>query len=116
MIPGSVRPGLIPAGWSWPLISPPQEEDAAGAESEHAIVSLRRRQLRILRRIERDIADSDPGLDALYLGFARRTSGRDMRWVEMIDRRRRWLFFRRRPEPSPGERVKDRRAENWNDP
>jgi hypothetical protein len=79
-------------------------------------VSLRRRQLRILRRIERDIADSDPGLDALYLGFARRTGGRDMRWVEKIDRRRRWLFFRRRPEPSPGERVKDQSAENWNDP
>ncbi len=79
-------------------------------------MSLRRRQLRILRRIERDIADSDPGLDALYLGFARRTGGRDMRWVETMDHGRRWLFFRRRPEPSPGERVKDRSAENWNDP
>jgi len=79
-------------------------------------VSLRRRQLRILRRIERDIAGSDPGLDALYLGFARRTGGHDLRWVETIDRRRRWLFFRRQPELSPGERVKDPSAENWNDP
>ena len=50
--------------------------------------------------MERDIADSDPGLDALYLGFARRTGGHDLRWVETIDRKRRWLFFRRQPEPS----------------
>ena len=78
-------------------------------------MSLRRRQLRILGRIERDIADSDPSLDALYLGFARRTGGHDLRWVEKIDRRRRWLFFRRQPEPSPGERMKDPSAENWND-
>ena len=63
-------------------------------------MSLRRRQLRILRGLERDLADSDPGLDALFLGFARRTSGHDLRWVEKIDRRRRWLFFRRQPEPS----------------
>ena len=79
-------------------------------------MSLRRRQLRILRGMERELADSDPGLDALFLGFARRTNGHDMRWVEMIDRRRRWLFFRRQQEPGPGERMKDRSAENWNDP
>jgi hypothetical protein len=79
-------------------------------------VSLRRRHLRILRGMERELADSDPGLDALFLGFARRTNGRDMRWVEMIDRKRRWLFFRRRQAPSPGERMKDWSAENWNDP
>lgn len=79
-------------------------------------MSLRRRQLRILRGMERELADSEPGLDALFQGFARRTNGHDMRWVEMIDRRRRWRFFRRQPEPSPGERVKDRSAENWNDP
>ena len=79
-------------------------------------MSLRRRQLRILRGIERDISDSDPGLDALYLGFARRTGGQDMRWVEKIDHGRRWLFFRRRPEPALGEQVTDQSAENWNDP
>ena len=42
--------------------------------------------------MERELADSDPGLDALFLGFARRTSGHDMRWVEKIDRRRRGCF------------------------
>ena len=79
-------------------------------------MSLRRRQLRILRGMERELADSDPGLAALFLGFARRTSGRDMRWVEMIDRRRRWPFPRGRQAPSPPERMTDRSAEKWNDP
>jgi hypothetical protein len=80
-------------------------------------VSLRRRQLRILRGMERDLADSDPGLDALFLRFARRTTGHDMRWVEKIHaKQRRWLVFRRRPEPSAGEPVTDQSAENWNDP
>jgi hypothetical protein len=79
-------------------------------------VSLRRRQLRTLRRIESDLADSDPGLDALYRGFARRTSGCDMRWVEKIDRRWFRLFPRRRDERSLGDRIKDWTAENWNDP
>ena len=74
-------------------------------------MSLRRRQLRILRGMERELADSEPGLDALFQGFARRTNGHDMRWVEMIDRRRRWLFSRRQQEPSPAERMKDRSAE-----
>jgi hypothetical protein len=116
MICGPARPGLIRAGWSWPPVSPPPGEASEVPRREHFVVSLRRRQLRILRRIERDIADSDPGLDALYLGFARRTSGHDLRWVETVDRGRRWLFVRRRPEPSLGERVKDPSAEKWNDP
>jgi hypothetical protein len=79
-------------------------------------VSLRRRQLRILRGMERELADYEPGLDALFQGFARRTNGHDMRWVERIDRRRRWLFFRRQQAPSPAERMTDRSAEKWNDP
>ena len=117
MIPGPARPGLIPAGWSWPSISPPQGEDSAAPRREHFGVSLRRRQLRILRGLERGLADSDPGLEALFLGFARRTGGHDMRWVEKTDTsRRRWLIFRRRPEPGPAEPVRDQSAENWNDP
>ena len=82
---------------------------------DHAVVSLRRRQLRILRRIERDLAESDPSLDALYQGLARRTSGRDLRWLEKVDSRRFRIFSRRR-ERSLGERMKDWTAENWNDP
>ena len=81
-------------------------------------MSLRRRQLRILDRIERDLADSDPGLNAFYQGLARRTSGLDMRWVEKIDRRRR-IFprrSRRRRERNLGEQMKNWTSENWNDP
>jgi hypothetical protein len=62
---------------------------------EHAVVSLHRRQLRTLRRIERDLAASDPCLDAFYQGFARRTRGYDLRWLEEVDRRRFWIFSRR---------------------
>jgi hypothetical protein len=79
-------------------------------------VSLRRRQLRILDRIERDLADSDPGLAALFRGLARRTSGLDLRWVEKISPRRSWIFSRRRSDPSPGPRPRDiKRPEHWND-
>jgi len=74
-----------------------------------------RRWLRTLERIERDLAGSDPGLDALFRSFARRSGGRDMSWVEQIDRRRRWVFGRRR-DRGPTERMKDWIAENWNDP
>ncbi len=78
-------------------------------------MSLRRRQLRSLRSIERDLADSDPGLDALYLGFARRTNGCDLRWLEKIERRRFWIFSRRNEQGRSGP-VKDWTAKNRNDP
>jgi hypothetical protein len=118
MIGGPAASGIIRAGWSWPYISSSSGDFTGGRGREHDIVSLRRRQLRILRSMERDLADTDPGLDALYLGFARRTGGHDMRWVEKIDRRRR-IFprrSRRRRERNPGERIKNRTAGNWNDP
>ena len=80
-------------------------------------MSLRRRQQRILDRIERDLAHSDPGLHAFYSGLGRRTGGLDMRWVERIHRRRSGIFRRRRRrERSLGERAKNWTAENWNDP
>ena len=59
---------------------------------EHAIVTLRRRWLRTLEALERDVARSDPGLDALFRGFARRTGGPGVPWVEKIDRRRFWML------------------------
>ena len=80
-------------------------------------MSLRRRQQRILDLIERDLAHSDPGLFAFYQGLDRRVGGVDMRWVEMIHRRRFGNFpRRRRRERSLGERAKNWTAENWNDP
>ena len=78
-------------------------------------MSLRRRQLRTLRRIERDLADADPCLDDLYQGFARRTHGSDLRWLEKVDSRR-LRILPRRHKRSLGERMKDWTAENWNDP
>ncbi len=48
----------------------------------------RRGRLRALRRMEREIAESDPGLDALFSSFARRTWGREMPGTETIPARR----------------------------
>jgi hypothetical protein len=82
---------------------------------KHAIVNLRR-QLRTLRGIERDLAGSDPGLDAMFRSFARRTGGPGVPRVEKIDRRRFWVLGRRRRQRSLTDRMKDWTAENWNDP
>jgi hypothetical protein len=80
---------------------------------------MRRRSLRALQRIERDLAGSDPGLDALFRSFGRRRGGYDYSWVEQIDRSRRrmlGIFGRRRRERTLSERMKDRAAENRKDP
>ena len=65
--------------------------------------------------MERDLARSDPGLDALFRSFARRTRGYDLSWVEEISRRR-FLLFGRRRERKLTERTKDWTAENRPDP
>jgi hypothetical protein len=78
-------------------------------------MSSRRRWLRTLREIERDLAGSDRGLDALFRSFARSTGGCDMSWVEKVGRKR-FLLFGRRRERTLTERMKDRNAENWKDP
>ena len=82
-------------------------------------MTKRRRSLRALQRMERDLASSDPGLDALFQSFARRTRGWDMSWVEEVGRKRFVLFGilgRRRRERTLTERMKDWTAENWKDP
>ncbi|HUB23625.1 MAG TPA: hypothetical protein VMA97_14765 [Streptosporangiaceae bacterium] len=76
---------------------------------------MTRRLPRALRGIERDLAGSDPGLDALFRSFARRTGGRDMSWVERIGRKR-FLLFGRRRQRTLTERVRDWCDENWNEP
>jgi hypothetical protein len=65
--------------------------------------------------MERDLASSDPGLDALFRSFARRTRGYDLSWVEEIGRRR-FLLIGRRRERKLTERMKDWTAENRKDP
>ena len=76
---------------------------------------MRRRSLRVLQRMERDLASSDPGLDALFRSFARRTRGYDLSWVEEIGRKR-FLLFGRRRERKLTEWMKDWTAENRQDP
>jgi hypothetical protein len=93
----------------------PQRGKARGScGGQHALVNLRRRQQRVLRAIERDLSDSDPGLYAFFSLFAGRTGGCDLRWVEEIDRRRLWPW--RRGERRRSERMRDWYAEHWNDP
>jgi hypothetical protein len=116
---GPVRPEFMCAA-NLTALSPSSEEADACTAREHAGVSLRRRQLRTLRGIERDLADSDPGLDALYQGFARRTNGCDLRWLEKVEHRRfrpfsRRLFSRRNEQGRSGP-MKDWTAKNRNDP
>ena len=77
---------------------------------------MRRRSLRALQRIERDLACSDPVLDALFRSFGRRTRGCDLSWVERIDRRRLPWLGKRRRERTLTERMKDWTAGNWKDP
>ncbi len=48
----------------------------------------RRGRARTLRRIEREIAESEPGLDALFSSFTRRSWGREMPGTETIPARR----------------------------
>ena len=73
---------------------------------------MRRRSLRALREIERDLAGSDPGLDASFRSFARRTGGCDMSWVEKLDRRRLRMFRRRRHERTLTEPTGNRPTGN----
>jgi hypothetical protein len=123
------RPDLIPAGWCDPVAvpgagragfgSPRREEVARRWRGDYAVVTMRRRSLRALQRIERDLAGSDPGLDALFRAFSRRTRGYDLSWVEKVDRRPSLLsriFGRRRHERTLTERMKDGAADNWQDP
>jgi hypothetical protein len=75
-----------------------------------------RRLPRTLRRIERDLAGSDPGLDALFRSFLRSIGGCDMSWVEKVGRKRFLLFGPRRRQRTLTERIKGWCAENWTDP
>ncbi len=55
-------------------------------------MSSRRGQLRTLCEVERDIADSEPGLYAFFLSFNGRAAGREMPRTERLAvGRLRWL-------------------------
>ena len=79
-------------------------------------MSLRRSQLRALRGIERDLADSEPDLDALFGSFAPQGGRSKAPRMEKIGVRPLRIFARlwcRRPIT---ERMKDWSAQNWTDP
>jgi len=79
-------------------------------------VSLSRRQLRTLRGIERDLARSEPCLDAWFLSFAAGVRGSDMPQAERMPgwpSRTLGRFWR---GPRVSALVAAWHAENWGDP
>lgn len=79
-------------------------------------MSLRRRQQRVLRTIERELAASEPGLHAFFLSFNTRSGGTEMPRAEHVAR---WPFRtldRLWPGRNLTERAEDRCAENRDDP
>jgi len=77
---------LIAPGLPGTTLSSPMEEAAAAGGGDHAGVGLSRRQLRILRRIERDLAYSDPRLKDFFLLFSSGFRGCEMPQVERLPR------------------------------
>jgi hypothetical protein len=79
-------------------------------------VDLCRRQLRTLRSIERDLADCDPGLDALFRAFTRHAARRETPQVENVSHWPPRMLARLRRRWSRTERMTGRYAAgNWND-
>jgi hypothetical protein len=86
-------------------------------EGEEApAVSLSRRQLRTLRGIERNLACSDPALDAWFVSFAALLKGRDMPVAERLPRGPSRLLRRLWRGPGVTDRVAAWCAGNWNNP
>jgi hypothetical protein len=81
-------------------------------------VNLRRRQQRSLRDIERELAHSEPDLDALFLSFARHVARREVPQLEKMSHwpPRMLTRLRLRRGRTRAEPTSDRCAENWNDP
>jgi hypothetical protein len=102
------------AGCGHAPVHPRGRRQRERGDAEHGLVT--RRLPRTLRRIERDLAGSDPGLDALFRSFVRSIGGCDMSWVEKVGRKRFLLFGPRRRQRTLTERIKGWCAENWTDP
>jgi Protein of unknown function (DUF3040) len=79
-------------------------------------LSLSRRRRRTLRRIEGDLAATDPGLSAFFLSFTARATGREMPQVERVTSWPPRMWVRLWRGRTITQRVKDWCDENWNDP
>jgi hypothetical protein len=79
-------------------------------------VSLRRRQQRVLRGMERDLAASEPGLHAFFLSFNSRSGGTEMPPLEHVVSWPLRTLDRLWPGRNVTERAKDQCAENREDP
>ena len=79
-------------------------------------MSLSRRQLRTLRGIERDLARSEPGLNAWFLSFAEAVRGGDMPQEERVPRWPSRMLNRVWRGPGVSARVAAWYAGNWHDP
>ena len=79
-------------------------------------MSLRRGQPRALRGIERDLAESDPRLNAYFLSFDSHAGRPMMPRLEKIGKGPLRIFARLRRRRTLAERMRDWCAQNWNDP
>ena len=79
-------------------------------------MSLHRGQLRTLHGIERDLADSDPDLDALFLSFASAAGRPEVPAAENISARHLKVLSRLWPRRTLSERMKHWYAENRDAP
>jgi hypothetical protein len=74
---------------------------------------LRRTQRRALRVIERNLADSDPRLDELFLVFTEGAGGAEIPGAEKMRSARLRKLLRRGPRPGRHQAGEDGRAQPW---
>ena len=79
-------------------------------------MSLTLRRLRTLRKIEQDLAASDPGLNEFFEWFTSQTGGRQRPCMERVIPWPFRMLARLWRGRSVRERVKDWCAENWTNP
>jgi hypothetical protein len=77
------------------------------------VMNLRLTRRRALREIERDLADSDPRLDELFLLFTRLASGARIPGAEKIRTMPLRLLSRLGPQADRRRAGEDGRAQPW---
>jgi len=77
------------------------------------VINLRLTRRRALREIERDLADSDPRLDDLFLLFTGMTRGAKIPGTEKIRTMRLRLLARPGPRSDRHQAGEDGSAQSW---